>query len=471
MVGRKREIRQLREAYESPNSEFVTLYGRRRIGKTYLVSEVFENDFAFHVSGVKRGRKREQLDKFAFALRRHGHKECPKLTSWLQAFYELEVFLESLPADGRKIIFIDEMPWLDTHGSGFLTALESFWNEWACCRKDILLIACGSATSWIVKKLNRNTGGLHNRVRTKIKLYPFTLAECEDYSNELGLGYNRMHIAECYMAFGGVAYYWSLLEKGKSPDQNINALFFGQNDGLKWEFEELYTSLFANAESYMNVILALGKTRAGLSRDEIARKLGVASSGNLSECLSNLEESGFIRMYSPVGCKTGGIYQLIDNFSLFYLRFVRSAPPNVRDYWTNGIVDGEKNEWRGFAFERIGLEHVDQIKKALGISGVKTEVYSWKSSASSELRGSQIDLLLVRGDGIVNMCEMKYSKKEYVLEKDENEKIANRVEAFRKVIGDKRILHVTLVTANGLAHNVYWNNVQSEVRLDDLFAD
>ena len=468
MIGRKREIAQLRNAYESPNSEFVTLYGRRRIGKTYLVSEVFENRFAFHVSGVKRGYKREQLEKFAFALRRHGHKECPKLTSWLQAFYELEVFLEAQPP-GRKIVFIDEMPWLDTHGSGFLNALESFWNEWACCRKDILLIACGSATSWIVKKLNRNTGGLHNRVRTKIKLYPFTLAECEAYATELGLGYNRALVTECYMALGGVAYYWSLLEKGKSPDQNINALFFGRSDGLKWEFEELYTSLFANAEPYINIILALGKTRAGLSRDEIAKKIGVTSSGNLSEYLDNLAESGFIRLYSPVGCRTGGIYQLIDNFSLFYLRFVKNAPSGVEDYWTNSIREGEKNDWRGFAFERIGLSHVDQIKKALGIAGVQTEVYSWKCSASADLRGAQIDLLLMRADSIVNMCEMKYSNKEYVIEKDENERIANRVEAFRRIIGARRILHVTLVTANGLAHNVYWNNVQSEVTLDDLF--
>lgn len=419
---------------------------------------------------MKRGHKREQLEKFAYALRRHGHKECPKLTSWIQAFYELEVFLEVQPT-GRKIVFIDEMPWLDTHGSGFLAAFESFWNEWACCRKDILLIACGSATSWIVKKLNRNTGGLHNRVRTKIKLHPFTLAECEEYANELGLGYNRALVAECYMALGGVAYYWSLLKKGMSPDQNINALFFGRDDGLKWEFEELYTSLFANPDPYTNVILALGRTRAGLSRDEIAKKLGVASSGNLSECLSNLAESGFIRLYLPVGCKTGGVYQLTDNFSLFYLRFVKDAPRDVEDYWTNSIGEGEKNEWRGFAFERIGLSHVDQIKKALGISGVRTEVYSWKCSASAELRGAQIDLLLVRADGIVNICEMKYSKREYVIEKDESENISNRVEAFRRIVGDKRILHVTLVTANGLSHNSYWNNVQAEVTLDDLFAD
>ena len=225
MIGRAEEIKQLKKAYESGYSEFVTVYGRRRIGKTFLVNEVFGYKFAFHVAGVKGGKKREQLEKFRYALIRHGAEKCPRLTSWLHAFHELEMLLEAMP-EGRKVVFVDEMPWMDTHGSGFLSALESFWNEWASCRKDIVLIACGSATSWIVKKINHNAGGLYNRVRTQIKLYPFTLAECEAYAAEQGLSYSRSHIAECYMVFGGVAYYWSLLEKGKSPEQNVNKLFF-----------------------------------------------------------------------------------------------------------------------------------------------------------------------------------------------------------------------------------------------------
>ena len=470
MVGRKEEIKLLLKAYESQYSEFVTVYGRRRIGKTFLVSEFFGGKFAFHVAGVKGGKKREQLDKFRYALIRHGAEKCPRLTSWLHAFHELEMFLESFP-EGRKVLFFDEMPWMDTHGSGFLSALESFWNEWASCRKDILLIACGSATSWIVKKINHNAGGLYNRVRTQIKLYPFTLAECEAYAAELGLSYSRTHIAECYMAFGGVAYYWSLLEKGKSPDQNFNQLFFGRRDGLRLEFEELYTSLFTNPAPYIDIILALGKRRSGLSRDELAEAIGGTSNGNLSQHLADLEECGFIRKYRPVGGVNGGFYQLVDNFSLFYMRFVKDCPSRDGDHWTDGVSEGEKNEWRGFAFERLCLEHVPQIKAALGIAGVHADVYSWKCSASLELRGAQIDLLLVRRDGIVNLCEMKYSKDLYAIDADEDRKIARRVAAFDKEFGGKKTIHVTLVTSHGLAHNTYWNNVQSEVTLDDLFQD
>ena len=309
MIGRKDELKRLKAAYDSPESEFVSIYGRRRIGKTYLVNEAFDYTFAFHVVGLRREGLRRQLDNFQLALKRQGHRNCPRLTSWLEAFYELEVFLENLPA-GRKVVFLDEMPWMDTRKSGFLSALEGFWNGWATSRKDILLVACGSATSWIVKQLNRNRGGLYNRIRTQIKLYPFTLAECEEYTRELGLGYERNHVLECYMVFGGVAYYWSLLEKGRSPEQNVDSLFFGRRDGLRMEFDELYSSLFTNPEPYIKIILELGKHRQGLSRDEIARAVGCASSGNFSSHLSELEECGFIRLYRPAGGENAGIYQL-----------------------------------------------------------------------------------------------------------------------------------------------------------------
>ena len=301
-------------------------------------------------------------------------------------------------------------------------------------------------------------------------MFPFTLAECEEYARAENLAYSREHIAECYMAFGGVAYYWSLLEKGKTPEQNFNELFFGKRDGLRQEFDELYSSLFVNPEPYMNVILALGRHRQGLGRDELAKAVEMENNGNFSSHLFDLEECGLIRRYNPMGGVNGGMYQLVDNFSLFYMRFVRGNTSRSGDYWTAEVGEGEKNEWRGNAFERLCLEHIPQIKKALGISGVHTEVYSWRTSTSRELRGAQVDLLIDRKDGIVNLCEMKFSQKEYAIGKEEFAKIRNRIEAVRETIGAKRPIHLTIVTANGLAHNMYWNNVQSEITLDDLFV-
>lgn len=471
MIGRKDEINRLNLAFESNESEFVTIYGRRRIGKTFLVNETFGDKMSFRHAGVKNGTRTQQLEQFRFSLRRQGRWDCPKLKSWMEAFFELECLLEGLP-EGRKVVFLDEMPWMDTVRSGFLIALEGFWNGWASARKDILLIACGSATSWIVKNILRNKDGLHNRVRTRIKLFPFTLGECEEYAAERALAYDRIAIAECYMAFGGVAYYWSLLEKGLSPEQNFNQLFFGPQDGLRLEFDELYSSLFSNPEPYESIVTALGDNRSGLTRDEIAAGTGIESGGDLTRYLANLEECGFIRKYCPVdGGKNGGTYQLIDNFTLFYLQFVKDEKSRTGDYWTARVSEGRKNDWRGHAFERLCMEHVRQVKSRLGISGVYTEVYSWYRAASKDVRGAEVDLLIDRRDGIVNLCEMKYSgAAPYALKKEEDERIQRRIQAYREVIGVKRSIHLTLITTFGLAHNAYRNHVQSEVTLDDLFC-
>ena len=472
MIGRKDEINRLNRAFESGESEFVTIYGRRRIGKTFLVNETFGDRMSFRHAGVKNGTRAQQLEQFRFSLCRQGRWDCPKLKSWMEAFFELECLLESMP-EGRKVVFLDEMPWMDTVRSGFLIALEGFWNGWATARKDILLIACGSATSWIVKNILRNKDGLHNRVRTRIKMFPFTLGECEQYAVERSLAYDRIAIAECYMAFGGVAYYWSLLEKGLSPEQNFNQLFFGPQDGLRLEFDELYSSLFSNPEPYQSIVTVLGDNRAGLTRDEIAAATGIESGGDLTRYLANLEECGFIRKYCPVdGGKNGGTYQLIDNFTLFYLQFVRDEKSRTGDFWTARVSEGRKNEWRGHAFERLCMEHVQQIKSRLGISGVYTEVYSWYRAASRDVRGAEVDLLIDRRDGIVNLCEMKYSGMgPYALKKEEDDRIQRRIQAYREVIGVKRSIHLTLITTFGLLHNAYRNHVQSEVTLDDLFRD
>jgi len=470
MIGRNYEIRRLNEAYESAESEFVAIYGRRRIGKTYLVNEAFGPRISFRHAGVKNGTRTQQLEQFRNSLRQQGHLDCPKLKSWFDAFFELENWLGRLPS-GRKVIFLDEMPWMDTVRSGFLIALEGFWNGWASARKDILLVACGSATSWIVKNILHNKAGLHNRIRIRIKLFPFTLGECEQYAQEKGLGYDRMAIAECYMALGGVAYYWSLLEKGLSPEQNINQLFFGVQDGLRFEYDELYASLFSNPEPYQAIVAALTERRAGLTRDEIASAVGIESGGDLSRYLSNLEECGFVRKYQPIEKgSNGGTYQLIDNFTLFYHQFVAHVESRTGDYWTTFVSEGKKSAWRGYAFELICLEHVPQIKRKLGISGVYAEVYSWYRAATRDIRGAQVDLLIDRRDGIVNLCEMKYSVGAYELKKDEVEKLEKRIEVYRECVGIKKSVHLTFVTTQGLVHNIYWNRVQSEVTLDDLFV-
>ena len=470
MIGRKNEIEQLISTYESGQSEFVAVYGRRRIGKTFLITEAFENRFAFHHTGLREGGTKKQLEQFRLSLRQQGYYDCPRIKDWLEAFFELERFLEKSTAE-RKVVFLDEIPWLDTPRSGFLSALESFWNGWAVFRKDIVLVVCGSATSWIVKNIIRNKGGLYNRVRTRIKLFPFTLAECESYANsELHLGYGRREIMECYMALGGVAYYWSLLRRGLSPAQNFDALFFGPQDGLRTEYDELYRSLFRNPLRYMEVVELLGTRRTGYTRDEMIRGLGAVSGGDLTKILADLEECGFVRKYMPSGHgKNGGVYQLVDGYTLFYFSFVKGNSARDGDFWQHSVGDGRLNAWRGFAFERVCLAHVAQVKDALGISGVRTEAYSLRVSPDENGRGAQIDLLIDRRDGIVNLCEMKYANGKYSITVDESERIRNRIEAARKLFGKNRTIHLTMITQDGIIRSPNSWDVQSVITLDDLF--
>lgn len=470
MIGRGKEINELKELLNTSNSEFAVVYGRRRIGKTYLVNEALGGDFAFHHTGLKNATTRKQLDQFRLSLRQQGYYNCPRLKDWLEAFFELGNHLSRSSA-ARKVVFIDEMPWLDTARSGFLTALEGFWNGWASLRKDIVLVACGSATSWIVNRIIRNKDGLYNRVRTRIKLYPFTLSECEAYANEeLHLSYSRHELMDCYMALGGVAYYWSLLKRGMSPAQNFDELFFGPQDGLRTEYGELYSSLFRNPERYMGIVEILGKRKSGLTRDEIIEALGGVSGGDLTRILDDLCECGFIRRYRlPGKMKQGSVFQLVDHFTLFYFEFVRSMGARDGEFWQRCVSDGRLNNWRGHAFERVCLDHVPQIKWALGVSGVLAEVYSLRIMGNDAASGAEIDLVLDRKDGIVNLCEMKYVSVPYSVSKDEHEKIVTRIEAYRRRFGKSKTIHLTLVTPVGLARNDYAWSVQSVITLDDLF--
>ena len=470
MIGRISEITALRCAMESDKSEFVALYGRRRVGKTFLVSECFNGKFAFHHAGLEGAARRETLESFREALRRQGRPSCPRLTSWIRAFSELESLLEGLPT-GKKVVFLDELPWYDTPKSGFLRAFESFWNGWASLRKDILLIICGSATTWIIDKVIKNRGGLHNRVTRQIPVAPFTLKECEDYAQYKRLNFDHMQLAECYMAFGGVAYYWSLLQEGCSAAQNFDRLFFGQADEMRNEYNRLFASLFRRPTRHMAIVEMLGRRKTGMTRDEIVSALPEGSGGEVSRCLEELCDCGFLRRYSMPGTiKRGAIFQLIDNYVLFYFQFLRNRKGTDERFWTLSYSSGAVNAWRGLAFERLCLWHVPQIRAALGISGVLTDVYSWraKRSAPGE-KPVQIDMLLDRGDNMIDLCEMKFSGGEYEIDAAENRRLAERVETFRRQTNTRKGVRIVLVTSYGLKRNKYFGNIQGIVTLDDLF--
>ena len=478
MIGRVEEKKILQSLLDEEESQFVAVYGRRRIGKTYLVRESFDHQFTFQHTGISNlsipsgSRKQAQLAKFEESLAEAGYK-CPEhLKTWTDAFNGLKEIIKR-SGEKKKVIFIDELSWMDTKDSGLISALESFWNGWATARKekDIILIICASATYWMIDNIVNARGGLHNRLTAHIHLKPFSLRECEEYMASRNIVFSRHQILECYMILGGVPFYWSLLKKGKSLPQNIDELFFKENSSLQNEFRNLYSALFNKPDQYIKIVEALSKVKKGISREDICRITNIESSGNLSKKLAELENCGFIRVYKPFGYKQRNlVYQLIDNYTLFYYQFLKDKTYDENE-WQNLSNSPAVTSWSGTAFERVCLEHIGQIKKVLGISGVHTEVNTWQCSPDPEIGvyGSQVDLLIVRKDQVINLCEMKYSQSEFIVTAAFSRDLQRKISDFRLTTGTRYAIHSTLVTTYGVANSAYAGELQAIISADDLF--
>ena len=471
MVGREREIEELMRAYESSQSEFVAVYGRRRIGKTFLIRETFNSKFVFAHSGIAKSGTKIQLGRFRDSLVECGLEECPALKSWFEAFDKLKTLVERSRVT-KKVIFIDEMPWMDKPNANFIPALENFWNAWASARKDVLLIICGSATSWMLKKVIHSKGGLHNRVTYRIPLRPFTLAECEKLSESLGLDLSLYQIAQYYMALGGVPFYWNYLRRGYSVAQNMDELFFAGSDKLEGEFDELYSSLFTRKEPYVKIITALGTKKKGMTREEISQTTGLGNCGALTKYLQELEQCGFIRRYRLNGrAIRDSLYQLIDNLTLFYFKFVKENLDGDVHFWSTSIDSRIMSTWQGLSFELIALQHVEQIKRALQIAGVHSVNYAWRSERGDLcLPGAQIDLVIDRKDGVVDLCEMKFNELPHVITRQEYDSVMNKKLALKRELPSRKSVHIVYVTTFGIERNQYREAIQADITLEDLFA-
>ena len=424
IIGREHEQDILRHCVESQRAEFIAVYGRRRIGKTYLVKQYFNDAFDFYTSGIYKVSRTEQLKRWQVQLNRYSGKKRSRPKDWFEAFDQLRDYLESRFNDEKLILFIDELPWLDTPKSGFLRALEVFWNSWASDRQGLKLIVCGSATTWMTNKLLGDKGGLHNRVTRPIHLAPFTLNETERYLKSIGLDWSRGEVLDTYMIMGGTPYYLSLLRPELSLRQNVDELFFSQNAILDSEYEFMFSSLFNASHTYRRVVECLSSKMKGLTRSEIVKELKITESGMITEVMDNLEKCDFIRRYKAFGKKQrDSIYQLTDMYTLFYLRFVKDNKGMNENAWST-MSDGKRSVWSGYAFEQVCLLHTNQIKKALSIAGVASNICTWVNNG--EGKGAQIDLVIDRADKVMNLCEMKYGTSRYEMTKDYAEWMTER---------------------------------------------
>ncbi len=469
IIGRKKEIAQLQSVCDSGRAELVAVYGRRRIGKTFLIKEFFNDKFDFYATGIFEGKKQDELDAFCYMLRQKSKKELPKISSWLDAFTALRDYLSSLKKK-CVVVFLDELPWFDVPNGQFLKAFEWFWNSWGSTQDNLKMIVCGSATTWMTDKFINGKGGLYNRTTERIYLAPFNLCDSEALIKYNGIEWDRSIVLDAYMIFGGVPLYLSMLKKNLSLDANIDWMFFSDGAPLRDEYNFLFRSLFKDSEYYMRIVDAISKKNMGVSRTDILNSSKTLSNGILTKALKNLINCDFIRKYSGFGKKErDSLFQLTDLSILFYKRFVEKYNGKDEHHWTNTIDSPSRRAWTGIAFEQVCLLHTPQIKRALGISGVQTDVSSWRFAGDEYTPGAQIDMLIMRRDKTINLCEMKYSSYEYEITPKYSRELRERTAIFRSVTNTRYAIHTTFITPWGIKRNANSSIADQSVTLEDLF--
>lgn len=455
MIGRNDEIQILEKAYLSDKPELVALIGRRRVGKTYLVRNYFQNRLDFEMVGIKDGNKEQQLRNFSYSIRdaRKDQELSPTPQDWLEAFYQLKTYLESLPDDRKKVIFIDELPWIATIRSDFLAGFGYFWNSFAS-KQNIMVIICGSATAWMIKKIINNKGELHNRVTQKIVLKPFTLGETQTYFENKHIHFDYYQLILLYMTMGGIPHYLDQVESGLSAVQNIDKICFSTQGLLRTEFDNLYSSLFSRPQRYEHIVKILANSWKGMNRSQLLQSAKLKDGGSFSLILKELEQSGFISSYVGINKKKkDNLYRLTDNYSLFYLKYIKDIPLNEEGNWQSLSQTQSFKSWSGYAFENICLQHIQKIKEALGIAGVYSKQLSFSVKAKEKKPGAQIDLLIDRQDSVINLCEIKFYNDEFVLTREMAENIRKKRSVLKQYTQTKKQVSVVLITTYGIQQN------------------
>ncbi len=472
IAGRQEEIALLQSLFEDDESSFLAVYGRRRVGKTYLIREVYKKNMVFECSGVLEDNMSQQLESFWTAFdekkRKKNLAEPPK--TWLEAFYQLRYYLNKLKNDKKKVIFLDEIPWFETPNSGFLSALDNFWNMYCTKRTDIILVICGSAASWIIDKVVNSRGGLHNRLTHRLLLPPLTLGETKAFFQLKKIKIGLKDLAEIYMCVGGIPYYLKDIKNGHSVPQILDELFFGNQAKLKDEFQNLYAALFKNNDFHEKVVTALASKNKGLTREQIIQTSGLENNDELTKVLEELIQCGFIRRIYPISkVKIESLYRLIDEYSLFYFKFL--TDDTTTSSWSQIVQSPSYKIWSGYAFENLCFKHTFQIKKAMGFHGIITNEYSYTLKGNADQQGIQIDLVIDRADNCINILEVKFHNKEYEVSESYGRKLLEKSAIFQEQTETNKTVFITMLTVFGVKKNEhYLGAVTNQLLLEDLFT-
>ncbi len=472
IIGRKSELIILQKAMLSSKAELIAVTGRRRIGKTFLITQAYQEHIIFEMIGTQNGLLHNQLENFADQLSLFAKStfSIKPPETWAEAFRLLRNYLQNMPTDYKKVVFLDEVPWLAGQKSGFLEAFSYFWNSWAS-RQNLIVAICGSATSWIIQKVVNDTGGLHNRITKHLHLSPFTLAETQEYLQSLGTFYDPYQVVQLYMAMGGVPHYLQEMDGSKSVVQNIDTICFENNGLLKAEFNRLYTSLFPNSDNHILIVRTLAQKRQGMTRTELLEASKLVNGGGLTTTIHELMQSGFVSETYPFGkAQKDKLYRLSDEYSLFYLQFIEKHQQQGRNLWQHLSQTPAYKIWSGFAFEGLCLKHIDQIKSALGIAGIFSTVSSFYQKGTSQDEGVQIDMVLDRNDHTVNLFEIKFYNQPFALTKEYAEQLRQKMWRFQHITKTKKQVNWVFVNSFGLTQNQYSSGlISNSLTINDLF--
>lgn len=471
IVGRIRAKNTLDQKLQSNKAELIAILGRRRIGKTFLIKHHLKKQIAFHFTGLYQSNLKEHMERFQSQLSHQMNKDTKTPESWFEAFDLLKDYIEGLRSKKKKVIFLDEFPWMATNRSRFLTAFTDFWNSYATHKTDLMIVICGSSASWMINKVMRNKGGLHNRVTAKITLRAFSLYETEQFLKTKKIVLSKYEILKLYMALGGVPYYLEQVEKGESIVQAIDRLCFHKDGLLRHEYRELMASLFDDSKKHESIIHQLQRYPQGLQRDQLLNKAKIKSGGGATQIMEELETSDFITSFVPFQKKNKEkLYKLKDHYMLFYYKFIKNSTPSSKGLWEKMFAGSSNQAWSGLAFENICHEHIELIKKALNIEGILSKESGWNHRGDTTHKGAQIDLLIDRADQIINICEIKFSDNEYVITSSYAKKLRNKLSAFKHFTKTKKTLFPTMISTFGVYENIHSRDlVQQQVKMGALF--
>jgi AAA+ ATPase superfamily predicted ATPase len=481
IFGRDREIQILENIWTSKEAELVAIYGRRRVGKTYLIREYFSNrDIYCEIVGTKDGSMHEQLENFSTAFSKTFYQGIPikNPKNWKEAFNLLTKEIEKLPRTQKVVIFLDELPWMATPKSNLLQDLDYFWNSQWSRLPNLKIVLCGSAAAWILDNLINAKGGLYNRITKTILLEPFNLFETKMFLKERGVHLNDKHVLDIYMVMGGIAHYLKQIEKGKSAIQNINDICFNKDGLLHTEFPRIFKSLFDESEIHLSIVKAIAKHPYGIDRNQLLTSIGVSSGGTFNKHLTELEAAGFIQNFIPYGKKIKEhYYRVIDEYSLFYLTWIdpyiyKNPGGNKSSYWPSKIKTGAWLNWAGIAFEQICNKHIEQIRLALGLDKISCEIGNWRyvPPKGSKEKGAQIDLLFDRDDNAITICEIKYSDDEFSIDKTYANNLINKLNVFENHFLTKKQIFLSMISTAGVKKNMWYEDlIQAQVYLKHFF--